>query len=68
MNITLAQTRHQLHVEQAQQLARIARDTDVTLERPSHATAAGDTRKLRGIPAIGRCVAGAIPGTSPSVR
>jgi hypothetical protein len=32
-------------------------------------TLAGDARKLRGIPAIGRSVAGAIPGTSPhSVR
>jgi hypothetical protein len=28
-------------------------------------TAAGDTRKLRGIPAIGRGVTGAIQGTSP---
>jgi hypothetical protein len=28
-------------------------------------TLAGDARKLRGIPAIGRSVAGAIPGTSP---
>jgi hypothetical protein len=32
-------------------------------------TPAGDERKLRGIPAIGRSVAGAIPGTSPhSIR
>lgn len=29
------------------------------------ATPAGDARKLRGIPAIGRNVAGHIPGTSP---
>jgi hypothetical protein len=28
-------------------------------------TLAGDPRKLRGIPAIGRNVTGAIPGTSP---
>lgn len=28
-------------------------------------TPAGDERKLRGIPAIGRSVSGAIPGTSP---
>jgi hypothetical protein len=28
-------------------------------------TAGGDTRKLRGIPAIGYGVAGAIPGTAP---
>lgn len=32
-------------------------------------TLAGDERKLRGIPAIGRGVTGAIPGTSPhSIR
>lgn len=29
------------------------------------ATAPGDTRKLRGIPAIGPNVTGAIPGTRP---
>jgi hypothetical protein len=34
-------------------------------ERPSSPTAAGDTRKLRGIPAIGRGVAGAMNGTDP---
>ena len=28
-------------------------------------TAGGDARQLRGIPAIGRNVTGAIPGTSP---
>ena len=36
-------------------------DTDTR----TYATAGGDERKLRGIPAIGRNVAGAIPGTSP---
>lgn len=30
-----------------------------------HATAGGDERRLRGIPAIGRGVAGAVPGTAP---
>jgi hypothetical protein len=34
-------------------------------DTPTHATAGGDERKLRGIPAIGRGVAGAIPGTAP---
>jgi hypothetical protein len=29
------------------------------------ATAGGDERRLRGIPAIARGVAGAVPGTSP---
>lgn len=31
------------------------------------ATPAGDERRLRGIPAIGRGVGGAIPGTRPDV-
>ncbi len=31
----------------------------------THSTAPGDTRKLRGIPAIGYGVAGAITGTAP---
>jgi hypothetical protein len=30
------------------------------------ATAGGDRRRLRGLPAIGRGVSGAIPGTNPS--
>lgn len=34
----------------------------------SIATAPGDQRKLRGIPAIGRGVTGAIPGTKPGDR
>ena len=34
-------------------------------ETPSHGTAGGDERKLRGIPAIGRGVSGAVPGTAP---
>ena len=50
------------------QLIRAAVDdaVGVELEPPAtHATAPGDTRKLRGIPAIGYGVAGAIPGTAP---
>jgi len=31
----------------------------------STATLPGDARRLRGIPAIGRSVAGCIPGTNP---
>jgi hypothetical protein len=37
-----------------------------TDEPTTHTTTApGDTRKLRGIPAIGQGVAGHIPGTAP---
>lgn len=58
---------HELHAAQARQLIDIARDTettDPTIKR-YHATAGGDERRLRGIPAIGRGVQGAIPGTRP---
>lgn len=33
--------------------------------RDGPATAGGDARRLRGIPAIGRNVSGCIPGTDP---
>lgn len=48
-------------------LVRIARETgDVVFERPVRgATPAGDEQRLRGIPALGRGVAGAIAGTRP---
>lgn len=61
---------HDLRRAQAQQLAEILTDVNTThLEQTYRTTAAGDERKLRGIPAIGRGVTGAIPGTSPhSVR
>lgn len=60
---------HQLLQAQAQQLAEVLRDTDLPDERTYRATAGGDERRLRGIPAIGRGVTGAIPGTRPgSVR
>jgi hypothetical protein len=49
-----------LKASQGQLLARIARDTDSAIQRPTRGTAAGDRMKLRGIPTIG--VGGAIPG------
>lgn len=60
---------HDLLRAQAQQIATIIRDIDPTDQTTYRTTAAGDERKLRGIPAIGRGVTGAIPGTSPhSIR
>ena len=49
---------------------RIALETSTTPEvGVKGATAGGDERKLRGIPAIGRGVTGAISGTVPhSIR
>jgi hypothetical protein len=60
--------RKQMETTQARQLAKIMLEVGAdnpTEESPSSATAAGDTSKLRGIPAIGRGVAGAIGGTDP---
>jgi hypothetical protein len=54
-----------LAIHQAQTIAHALRETDTIFERPTHATAAGDERKLRGIPAIGRGVQGVINGTRP---
>ena len=54
---------HQLHITQAQSVARACREAQDT--KTYKTTAAGDERKLRGIPAIGRGVTGAIPGTTP---
>jgi len=52
-------------VEHARQLERVAREVggDVRATRPAHTAA--DTRTLRGIPAVGRGVAGVIAGTQP---
>lgn len=54
------------HIER--KIARIERetaDTPTDTKTAAGATAGGDSRKLRGIPAIGRSVTGAIPGTVP---
>ena len=59
---------HNLRAAQAAVLADILLNVDTRQLETEHryiATAAGDERKLRGIPAIGRSVAGAIPGSSP---
>lgn len=53
-----------LQAQQAQILRDLAHDPTLD-QAASVATAPGDTRKLRGIPAIGRGVAGAIPDTQP---
>lgn len=63
--LNIALRRHEDAQEHARLMARIALETSdipirVTSNRP-----AGDERTLRGIPAIGRSVSGAIPGTAP---
>ena len=68
--MSLILRRYDAHAERLHDERRIARiviETGGTAPDPKHAgaTAPGDTRKLRGIPAIGRGVGGAIPGTRP---
>jgi hypothetical protein len=56
-----------LDARNAKLLATLARETGAALppRQAPGATAGGDTRALRGIPAIGRGVTGAIAGTRP---
>lgn len=64
----LLRVRHRREAEQlAESIAEIARDVLPGTEMRAAATPAGDERRLRGIPAIGRGVAGAIPGSRPGV-
>lgn len=53
-------------VEDARNLGRILEEVGELPDAvAAGATKAGDERRLRGVPAIGRGVAGAIPGTRP---
>jgi hypothetical protein len=54
-----------MSVDLDRQLARIALEVGGDLPDHGAATAAGDPRKLRGLPAIGYGVGGAIAGTQP---
>lgn len=56
---------HNLNTQLETQLAEIAKDTNSQPIVNSRATAAGDSRKLRGIPTIARGVTGTSPGTDP---
>lgn len=55
----------QQRAEDRRKLEQITRDSEHLTAVKTFGAPAGDERKLRGIPAIGRNVAGAIPGTSP---
>lgn len=58
--------RHKQALEDSAKIAKILLEVGEPLpDTPTKATAGGDERKLRGIPAIGRGVAGAVPGTAP---
>jgi hypothetical protein len=64
-SISLAAKHAALDAHHAQVMRRIEAETvDQTIAFRG-ATAGGDTQRLRGIPAIGRGVGGAINGTRP---
>ena len=56
---------HQERRQHAIVLEATVRDLGVSLSERKHYHDPADTRTLRGIPAIGRGVAGAIMGTNP---
>ena len=56
--------RRQLQAQDQANVDRITREAADDGQRYAN-TPGGDARKLRGIPAIGRNVRGAIPGTVP---
>jgi hypothetical protein len=57
--------RKQEAVSQERKLARIALETGSSVRQEAGASAAGDPQKLRGIPAIGYGVGGAMNDTQP---
>lgn len=60
--------RRQEEAESRRKIARILLETGEPLPQraAAGATAPGDVLRLRGIPAVGRGVGGAIPGTDPA--
>lgn len=56
-------------IEDAQKIGRILAETGDPgpTNTVARATLAGDTRRLRGIPAVARGVSGVSPGTDPTV-
>ncbi len=62
----LLRVRHRLEDSRNDRLKReLALGGDDKVASSGGATAGGDERKLRGIPAIGRGVSGAVAGSSP---
>jgi hypothetical protein len=56
---------HRARIEQARRLEQIVRDSDANVREHRAQHTAVDGIALRGIPAIGRGVTGAIAGTRP---
>jgi hypothetical protein len=57
--------RQAMNTHTERKLAEIGRETAATLPSSPQAKLPGDTRALRGLPAIGRGVGGTMPGTQP---
>ncbi len=62
MSRSLSEVRRE---EAARQDRKVSEVTNQPEEEPMVGVAGGDSRRLRGIPAIGRGVDGSIPGTDP---
>lgn len=67
-NILLAIKHRLLDERCAKQLAEFSRETGHPQPDRYQQKLPGDEKALRGIPAIGRGVTGAIPGTRPGAR
>jgi hypothetical protein len=61
--ITAERQQHRRDLDRAHREAQT-----INTSAPTAGSPGGDSRKLRGIPAIGRNVAGAIPGTNPETE
>jgi hypothetical protein len=61
----LHHVRHLIGQDLVNQVNRIQQELTEQTDTVTNATLAGDTNRLRGIPAIGQGVSGHIPGTNP---
>jgi hypothetical protein len=65
-SLPLAVKAEQERAHYAQPQAKLALEASIDrLAVQAEATAAGDARRLRGLPGLARGVSGAIPGTAP---
>lgn len=63
-HLLLAVSRVRLATNLSNQLAELARETDLPMPT-ARATAAGDAMRLRGIPCVGRGITGGMTGARP---
>jgi hypothetical protein len=63
--LSLWAKRRRLQADSERQLARIALEVGQDVPQQPSSTAAGDPRRLRGIPALARGVGGTLAGSDP---